>query len=49
MKKWNESFRAEEPYLFGRLGQPSVVDILYRRKKNGFFIECTTINYQFKQ
>ena len=40
-------FSNPNPYLFGRLGQPSIVDMLYRGKQNGFYIECKN-NSHFK-
>jgi hypothetical protein len=33
-------FSKPEPYLYGRLGQPSLIDMLYKGKRNGFYVEC---------
>ena len=33
-------FSQTSPHLYGRLGQPSLIDMLYRGKRNGFYIEC---------
>ena len=41
------SFSKPDPYLYGRLGQPSLIDLLYKEKKNGFFVECKAVHFYY--
>ena len=34
------NFDSNPPFITGEIGQPTVVDKILKRKRNGFFIEC---------